>query len=269
MASKANPGAAGEHASFEAVDRAARVLNSLAARPVASTLAEIARGADLSKPTTFRILATLIAEGLAAQNTRTGSYRLGATPLRHATNVLQRVAVREPALEAMRAIRDVVKESVVLSVREGEFRYNIESVDAENAIGQAQQIGVAIPLYAGAASRVFLAAMTPDELLDYLDRTTLTRFSDATITDRDALIAEVETIRARGYGISHGEFTAAGYAVARAITDGDGVAVAAIHVSAPESRFSPAVQERFVAALQEAVEAIQAKLVARGVSADP
>ena len=249
-----------EDGSIEAVDRAARVLFALAARPVASTLAEIAMGSELSKPTAFRILSTLIESGFVAQNAPTGAYRLGAAPLRLAAQTLRRVAVREPALRAMRRVRDEVRETVVLSIRDGDFRYNIDSVEADNAIGQAQRIGVPIPLFAGAASRVLLAGMSDDELRAYLDRTELSRFSEATIVDRDALMAEIELARARGYAISSGEFTAAGHAVAKAVRDPRGRAIAALHVSVPRSRLTPAVRERCVAALEAAIPQIEADL---------
>jgi DNA-binding IclR family transcriptional regulator len=256
-------GANGEGASVEAVDRAARVLFALAARPVPSTLAEIAQRADLTKPTAFRILASLIAEGLAAQNAQTGAYRLGSTPLRLATSVLQNVAVREPALIAMRKIRDEVNETVVLSVREGDLRYNIDSVEAINAIAQAHRIGVPIPLYTGAASRVLLAGMESEELLSYLGRTELVAYSEATIVDRGALMEELARVGAQGYAVSSGEFTSAGHAVAIAIRDGDGRAIAALHVSVPRSRYSQTVEDRCVAALRQAVATIEAAMAAK------
>ena len=253
-------GGGSDSAPVEAVDRAARVLYALAARPVPSTLAEIAARAELTKPTAFRILSTLIAEGMAAQNAQTGAYRLGAEPLRLAANVLLDIPVREHALPAMRGIRDSIKETVVLSLRNGDFRYNVDSVEAENAIGQAQQIGVPIPLYAGAASRVLLAGMESEELLAYLDRTTFARYSDTTIIDQPGLLAELGKVREIGYAVSNGEFTAAGHAVARAISDSSGRAIAALHVSVPRSRFSPTVEARSVAALTTAVEAIEAAM---------
>ena len=52
-----------DQSSIEAVDRAGRILFALAASPRESSLPEIANRAGLSKPTAFRILATLVAEG--------------------------------------------------------------------------------------------------------------------------------------------------------------------------------------------------------------
>ena len=258
----------GEGAALEAVDRAARVLFALAALPTPSPLAEVAQRAGLTKPTAFRILSTLIAEGHAAQNAETGAYRLGGESLRLGARVLAGVPARAPALDAMRAIRDAVNETVVLSIRDGDFRYNVDSVEAENAIGQAQQIGVAIPLYTGAASRALLAGMERVDIDAYLARTLLVPFSDSTIVDSETLARELEHTRARGYAVSKGEFASAGHAVAMAVRDGGGRAVAAIHVSAPASRFSPRVEGFCVAALTKAVGELERTLAIAASSQD-
>ena len=247
-----------EGASVEAVDRAARVLFALAAQPIPSGLAEVAQRAGLTKPTAFRILATLIAEGFAAQNAATGAYRLGAMPLRMAATVLRDTPARERALAPMRKLRDQVNETVVFSIRQGDFRYNVDHTEAANAIAQAHRIGVPIPLYTGAGSRALLACMGDDDIDAYLDRTELVAFSATTLADRDALWASLRRTRADGYAVSDGEFTIAGHSVAMAVRDGDGAAIASLHVSVPRSRFSPIVEERCVAALSEAVAAIGA-----------
>jgi len=251
-----------DQSAIEAVDRAGRILFALAASPRESSLLEVANRAGLSKPTAFRILATLVTEGLATQNRETASYRLGVLPLGLASSVLQSLPVRTIAHPIMTAIRDKVNESVVLCVRDHDFRVNVDAVEAINAISQNQQIGVPIPLYAGATSRVFLAAMEPQELAAYLDRTKLQSFSDTTIIDRARLEHEVERVRRQGFALSTAEFTIGGIAVARIIRDRLGEPVAAMHVSIPRSRASEELIERCAAALKTGVETLERAIAA-------
>ena len=251
-----------DQSSIEAVDRAVRILFALAASPRESSLLEIANRANLSKPTAFRILATLVAEGLASQNPDTSGYRLGVLPLGLANSVLQSIPVRALARPIMTAIRDKVNETVVLAVREGDFRVNVEAVEAINAISQTQRIGEPIPLYAGATSRVFLSAMTAKELADYLDRTELEAFSDTTIISRARLEAEVERVRQQGFALSTAEFTQGGIAVASIVRDGKGAGVAALHVSIPRSRASEELIEKCAAALKAGVETLERAIAA-------
>ncbi len=251
-----------DQSSIEAVDRAGRILFALAASARESSLLDIASLAGLSKPTTFRILATLVAEGLASQNRETASYRLGVLPLGLANSVLQSIPVRALARPIMTSIRDKVNESVVLAVRENDFRVNVDSVEAINTISQSQQIGIPIPLYAGATSRVFLAAMSAEDLAAYLDRTDLQSFSDTTMIDRARLEAGIERVRQRGFALSTAEFTVGGVAVAHIVRDRHGATVAALHVSIPRSRASEELIERCAAALKAGVETLERAIAA-------
>jgi DNA-binding IclR family transcriptional regulator len=254
----------GERGATEAIDRAARILFVVARHNRPSSLVEIARGTDLSKPTAFRILATLAAEGLVVQDERTASYRLGMLPLQLGAAVLQTIPIRGLAYPVMQAIRDQVGESVILSVREGDARYNIDSVEAANMIGQTHRIGVAIPLHAGAASRVLLAGMADEDLRAYVGRTRFVPYSETTIVDPEEILAEVARIRKQGHAISRAEFTPGGVAVAMAVSDENGRTVAALHVSIPRSRTSPAVEEHCLSALREGTDRL-----ARSLRPDP
>ena len=251
-----------DQSAIEAVDRAGRILFALAASPRESSLLEIANRAGLSKPTAFRILATLVAEGLATQNRETASYRLGVLPLGLASSVLQSIPERALAYPIMTSIRDKVNETVVLAVRDHDFRVNVDAVEALNTISQNQQIGLPIPLYAGATSRVFLAAMEPQELAAYLDRTKLQSFSDTTLIDRARLEIEIQRVRKQGFALSTAEFTVGSIAVARIVRDGAGKPVAAMHVSIPRSRATEDLIERCAAALKTGVETLERALAA-------
>jgi len=251
-----------DQSAIEAVDRAGRILFALAASPRESSLLEVANRAGLSKPTAFRILATLVTEGLATQNRETASYRLGVLPLGMASSVLQSIPVRTIAHPIMTVIRDKVNESVVLSVRDHDFRVNVDAVEAINAISQSQQIGVPIPLYAGATSRVFLAAMEPQEVAAYLDRTKLQSFSDTTLIDRSRLEIEIQRVRKQGFALSTAEFTVGGVAVARIVRDRAGLPIAAMHVSIPRSRATEDLIERCAGALQTGVETLERAIAA-------
>src|SRR4051794_18327367 len=78
----------GRPALVTAVDRAARVLAALSQSNDFLTLPEVAKLAGLSKPTTFRILMTLMSEGLIFQNEANATYGFGFQVLRLADVVL-------------------------------------------------------------------------------------------------------------------------------------------------------------------------------------
>jgi IclR family transcriptional regulator, acetate operon repressor len=252
-----------DQTSIEAVDRAARILAALAASGRESSLLEVANRSELSKPTTFRILATLMSEGLVTQNDETSNYRLGVLPLDFAQAVLDSLSVREIARPFMKTVRDKVNESVVLSVRQDDFRVNIDLIEAVNAIGHTQQIGVPIPLYAGAASRVFLADLSLDELDAYLARTELVPFSPTTISEREKLLDEVARVRRDGFARSAAEFTVGSVAVACLVHAPSGEALASMHVSVPRSRASEDLLARAAEALKAAAAGLEREIAQR------
>lgn len=226
------------------VDRAALILECFSRATPELSLPQIAARLKLPKATAFRILTNLVRLGLLDHNPSANLYTLGFGALRLADGLLLSLPIRERARPIMQAIRDAVNESVVLSVREGDERYNIDSVESTHAIGQTQQIGVPIPLYAGAASRVLLAALPDAEIAAYLSRAERVAFSTSTMTDAARLQEEIARIRRRGYATSAGEFTAGGHAVACAVLSPEGQAAGAIHVSIPKTRFTRELEAR-------------------------
>jgi IclR family transcriptional regulator, acetate operon repressor len=233
-----------------AVDRAARVLLAFGESWDFLSLPEIAARAGLSKPTAFRILSTLAAEGLVFQNEANNTYGLGFLTLRLADVVLGGIGIREAARPAMRRIRDQVNETVVLSIRQGDACYNVDSLDSTQSIGQAHATGVAAPLHALAPGRALLASWPDAEIAGYLQR------MRSPPKSRAGLWREIESIRRRGYAVSSGELMRAGHTLARAIPDGDGAAVAALHISFPQSRFTRALELSCIQALETAVRSI-------------
>ncbi|MCP6275077.1 hypothetical protein NL452_27645, partial [Klebsiella pneumoniae] len=64
----------------------------------------------------------------------------------------------------------------------------------------------------------------------------LTRFTEATIGDPEALRAELRAVHTRGYALNEGEWRADVAAVAAAILGPDGTPVASMSINLPASR---------------------------------
>jgi DNA-binding IclR family transcriptional regulator len=238
------------------VARAASMLECFTRERPSLSLSELSSHLSLPKPSTFRIATVLLRVGLLEQMPNTGAYTLGFVSLRYAEGLLAGVRIRRLARPIMEGLRDELNETIVLSLRDGDFRYNIDSVESTHAIGQTQRVGSPIPLYAGAASRVMLGGMPSVELDDYLRRVKLLAYSPVTITDVTQLRIAVERARKNGFVSTSGEFTSGSHAVARLINAPASYGVAALHVSIPHSRYSKGLERTAVGALQAAVHNI-------------
>jgi IclR family acetate operon transcriptional repressor len=242
----------GRPALVTAVDRAARVLAALSQSNDFLTLPEVAKLAGLSKPTTFRILMTLMSEGLIFQNEANATYGFGFQVLRLADVVLGTVPFAALARGVMREINGKLNETVVLSVRQGPHCYFVHSVDTTQSIGQTHTLGLPALLHTIASGRAILAALPDAEFRGYLQRC---RRLDRKLRPAE-LAREIKRIRVQGFASSSGEPRHSGHSIAMVIPlQGAG---AALHVSIPRGRYTTELQQRCTEALRNGAAAIAA-----------
>lgn len=242
------------------LDRATALLVALSRFTRPATLNEVAQQANLSKATAFRILSTLSEQGFVEQDASTASYRLGIAPLHMAMSVLDSIDVHAKARPVMRAITEMLNETVVLSVRDGDFRVNIDAVECTNAIGSSRRIGEPRPLHSGAASRVHLAMMSDAEIEVYLKRHRPSGKGEAGPAYLDNLWKDIRKARRSGLVSMPADFSPESMAVATIVYDPAGAPIAALHVAIPRGRFSPRVEQRCGQALLRAAAEITREL---------
>jgi DNA-binding IclR family transcriptional regulator len=245
---------------IESLNRAIDVLSVFThARPELS-LNDIIAATGLPKTTTFRILATLVARHLCDQDPVTGHYSVGFAMLHFADIRRRQAKVRDVAMPVMRDIRDELSETVVLSIRHGDYRVHIDAAEGFDQMRRMPEPGVRVPLYAGAASKVLLAGMSDLEIDSYLTRTPLKQFQKNTLISRTALKREIAMVRRNGYAESRSELIAGCAAVAVPIRDYTGDSVAVIDVLTPEGRYTPAFRETSLRLLLGGARAISERL---------
>jgi IclR family acetate operon transcriptional repressor len=202
---------------IQSIDRAAELLEAVAAAPEPLTAPALADACGLNRSTAWRILATLEHHGLVERDPETSRYRLGVGILKLAAAAGHEPLVRL-AHPILRRLADATGETVNLALaRRLELVY-ADQVQARHVMAP-NWLGRSVPLHATSTGKAFLATLPPEDL----DALALERFTDATITDPAALRAELAVVRERGYAISHGELEAALWGVSAATPDGTAV----------------------------------------------
>jgi DNA-binding IclR family transcriptional regulator len=224
------------------------------------SLKQIVALSGLPKTTVFRILSTLVDRQYCEFDPETELYSLGFAFLRFGDIRRRQTNIHSEALPVMRALRNELNETVVLSIRTGDFRVHIDFVEGLHPMRRMADLGVQAPLYAGAASKVLLAGMDSKELDLYLARTELSAFQKATITDKLALRQELKQITTLGFAESKGELFTGGGALAAPIRDFHGKTVAVIDILTPEHRYTAEHREACIKLLLEGVETISRRL---------
>lgn len=233
---------------IQVIDRAARLLDLIAASDKSIPLKVLAIDASLHPSSAFRILASLATHGYVERD-EAGRYRLGRKLLQLGGRVQVHVSLREDARPIMEALRDSLQETINLTVRDGnEVVYIERAITNKRMMRVEQVIGSRAPLHVTAVGKLFLGEESDQDFESYTRATGLKAFTPHTITKAEALRAEcINAVKAQ-YAVDSEEAEPGVSCVAVPVRDHSGHVVAAISISAPTSRH----EEGWVPQLQEA-----------------
>lgn len=218
------------------LERALGLLEHLSRCPAGVPLSGIARALGIPKNTTYRMLNTLCARGYVSRNEAELTYRLTRKPATLVYSSARDGGLIEAALGPMRALRDRVKETVVLSILDGGEGIVLEQVPGLHAFRFVCDPGARQPLHASASTKAMLAYCEPEARKAQLADVSFPRLTEATITSAAAFRRELDAVRARGYGIDRGEAMRGVHCVAAPVLDRHRRPVAAITVTGPDER---------------------------------
>jgi IclR family acetate operon transcriptional repressor len=236
------------------VARAIALLDELGAAPDGLGVNELARRIGVNASTASRLLATLEA-GRLVERAPGGPYRLGLRLVALADGVLSRLDVRELARPRLRALVAATGETATLSVPGAGEAVTFDFVAAESSVVSVARLGRPSVGHATAAGKVVLAfgpvvaAESP-----------LVRFTDRTIVDPDALAAEIEAIRSRGWAEAEGEREPDLNALAVPVLGRAGELAAVLGLQGPAARLTAERRAEVLPALLDAARELSVAL---------
>ena len=140
----------------------------------------------------------------------------------------------------MHWLLDDIRETVHLSVLDGEQVMCIDKLDSPEPVRAYSEIGRRAPAYCIATGKVLLAWRELYQPSLHLVNSKREAFTAATITNVAEMVKKLARIRSQGYAVNRGEWRARVWGVAAPITDGTGRVMAAIGVSGPARRIKQA-----------------------------
>jgi len=221
-----------------ALARGLRVLELLAAHPEGLNLVEIAAALHLPVNSTQRIGLTLCELGYAQRDTASKRFFLTSKLLSIGCRGLGEHSLVERALDVMRELRDLVRETVLLGVLNGDEVVCLEQVLSLYAFKFSVDPGLRAPLYSSAPGKALWAFQSDAQRDAMLARIQLVPLTANTITTREAMAGELARVRELGYATDHGEGVEGCHCVAAPVLDHRGYPLAAIWVSGPANRLS-------------------------------
>lgn len=220
---------------IQSLDRALDVLHTLAAQGE-MTLSELAADMGQSAATLYRVLITLERRGVVEVNPATQGWAIGAAAFQIGAAFLRRTNVVERSRPVMRALTEATGETSNLGIEKSGTVMFVSQVETHEAIRAFFPPGTQSPLHASGIGKALMACFPPDRLDRFLATTEFERFTDNTITDPDALRAELQRIRTQGFALDDEEKATGMRCIAAPVLNLHGEAVAGISVSGPSSR---------------------------------
>jgi DNA-binding IclR family transcriptional regulator len=222
---------------IQSVVKAVAVLAFVAEQDEPQRAREVAAAVGLPTATAYHLLDTLVDAGLLSKDDRR-QYGLGPRIGALADAYYRRTAPPPRMLTALRRLASVTGETAYLSARRRDEVVLIQTIEGRHPVRVVGlHTGYSANLHARASGKVLMAFGAPDLAERCLARRALPALTPRTITDPDALRAELLRTRERGYGLDEEEFAVGATCVAAPVVDGS-VAIAALTVAVPSARFA-------------------------------
>lgn len=211
-----------------AADKTLVVLEALADH---TGVADIAGHTGLPKPTVHRILQTLVQHGFARSDGK-GSYVGGPRILSLAGRFLQRLDIAEQVRPILRDLQERTGWTVHLALLSGDEAVYVAKLEGTHPYTLASRVGMSLRLHCTSIGKAVLATMSDDDVRALLARAGMPARTEHTLTDQAALLADLATVRTRGYAEDHEENETGVCAVGAAVFDHTGDVFGAVSAAA-------------------------------------
>lgn len=211
-----------------AIEKSFQVLEAVSAHGPAR-LSALASELDLGKSTVHRILGELVTLGYVIQEEGSGRYRATLRTWELGTAVVADLPIKQVTSGALQELHATTGETVSLVVRSDDDALYLDKLIAPRPMRFTTRVGSRVPLPIPAGGQALLAGA--DDAAAVVARVAA-RPELRGAFDPDAILAQLERARERGYAVVSSESRGV-TSIAAAIVDRDGQPAAALAVSSP------------------------------------
>jgi IclR family acetate operon transcriptional repressor len=247
-----------------------RVFEAVAAhQPIG--LSELSRRLEVPKASVQRALTSLAEAGWLRQDradtAEPGRWVVSARFALLAEAAPAVVAVRESARPQLEALRASTGLAVGLLVLDGDHMVLVGGPDGtggsrgSSVLRAIEESLGPLPVHVSAAGRAILSRLPLSTRREVLDRA-LRRYTPQSITQPEAVLAEVAKAERDGYAVTRGEFQSGMSVVAAPILERHALPVAAVAIFVPDEQLAGCRKAELGAAAQACASAIGEQLLA-------
>lgn len=244
------------------VGKALDVLDMVASHGRPLRFSDLLAQSAYPKATLYRLLQTLTHQGMLALDPETGSYALGMRLVRLAHAAWAQSSLAPIARPYLDELAEKTGETIHLAQMDlGQVLY-VDKRNAAKPVEMFAQAGKVGPAYCTGVGKAMLAYLPPDALDDALARQSFYRHTPHTLGTREALLEELQAIRARGHAWDREEHEAGIICCAVPILSRAGRVMGALSVTSTTARTTLEA----LGALAPTIKEIAAKIAAAAES---
>ncbi len=238
------------------VGKAMSVLELVASKGRPVRLIDLQDEVIYPKATLYRLLQSLVKEGLLNFSQQRQTYTLGLRLVRLAHNAWSQSSLGPAARPVIEALATELGETVHLAqLDQGQVLY-VDKRNATRPIEMYSQAGKVGPAYCTGVGKAMLAFLGEAELAAALKRQAFYRHTVHTITDEEALRSELAHIRAEGVSYDREEHERGIICIAVPILTGPGRLIGGVSITSSVQRHSLEDLRAFQSPLQHAATKI-------------
>lgn len=220
------------------LDRALTMMELLKDHPKGMTITEMATLLAISQSSVYRISMTLLDRGFFTRDPKTKKFRMSNKLFSVSSASTCDVNIAETASPYLRQLRNDTKETALLGVLLPEKGRGVSIMEYPglHPFRFVHDIGEPIILHVGAPGKALLAFLPEVEQDEIISRLHLKKYTEQTITDKDALRQELQMIRERGYASGLGEWMEEMHCISAPVFDAYHYPIAVIWITGPATR---------------------------------
>ncbi len=244
---------------LQSLDRGLQALNLLASRDCVS-VTELAEALEINKSTASRIMETLRQHDMVQIDKTTRKYKLGFRILYLGERLGSYLEVIDIARPILMEVSRYLGQSVHLCAYSHSMVYVIDQIVSNLPYTMSARVGMIEPIHSSSVGKCIMAYQTREKVDEILNGYEMESYTEKTITDKERLLEEFESIREQGYAVDDEEMFLSVRCIAVPIFDYHNNVRYAIGISGPIGLMSTEKLELYKKKLESAAKKIGVKL---------
>lgn len=227
------------------VSKAIKVIEFIASSKE-SGVTEISNGLGYGVSATYHLLNTLKEENVIVQDKNTKKFKLGLKLWQLGILAYDQNHISDVIKPYLKKLRDLTGETANLTIMDNYKVVYVAQEESDRLVRMFTKTGATAPLHCTGGGKTILAYKPEEVRNEIMNRIELEGFTDNTIVDKEAFIAEMDKIRKDGYGYDNEEREVGVSCIAAPIFDLSNDVIASISISGPTARFTDEAKEKWI-----------------------